>query len=173
VLLDPPNPSYLVSCDSLARKLHYLQYALRRAERLGPRITFAYVREHLFKYLARSLNLKSTRTERGIAQQMIEAAAFEYRPRRHDGKVLLLLASERAPHVNFLPGWEAVIPANLHTQYVDAHHRELPEHRTPGGVADAIIRQLSLAGEESQLNGPGSFSIREVEQTEDAELRTN
>jgi amino acid adenylation domain-containing protein len=175
VLLDPPNPSYLDSCDSLARKLHYVQYALRRAERLGPRITFTYVREHLFKYVARSLNLKSTRTERSIAQQMIEAAAFEYRPRRYDGKVLLLLASERAPHVNFLPGWEAVIPGNLHTQYVDGHHRELTRAPHARRVADAIIRQLSLAGEQSQLNGPGSFSgsleILEVEQTEDAELK--
>ena len=175
VLLDPPNPSYLASCDSLARKLHYVQYALRRAERLGPRITFTYVREHLFKYVARSLRLKSTRTERGIAQQMIEAAAFEYRPRRYDGKVLLLLASERAPHVNFLPGWQAVIPGNLHTQYVDGHHRELTRAPHARRVADAIIRQLSLAGEESQLNGPGSFGgsleIMEVEQAESAELK--
>ena len=41
---------------------------------------------------------------------MIEAAALAYQPEKYEGKVLLLLASDRPPHVNFLPGWQAVVP---------------------------------------------------------------
>ncbi len=125
VLVDPPNPSYIESLDSLKRAASYARYALHRALRLGLRTSFAYVREHLVRRLARAVKPKSARTAMSVAQEMAEAAAFAYRPQKYDGTVLLLLASERPPHVNYLPGWQAVITGDLHTAYVDAHHRDL------------------------------------------------
>jgi thioesterase domain-containing protein len=78
---------------------------------------------------------------------MIETAAFEYRPKQYQGKVLLLLASERPPHVNYLPGWQAVIPDNLHTQYVEGHHRNLITAPYVEGIADAIISHLNSSSD--------------------------
>ena len=143
VLLDPPNPSYLESCDSLTRKVSYLRYVVKRAGRLGPRLSFLYFREHLLRRLRLLIKSNPVRTERSIAQEMIETAAFDYRPKQYQGKVLLLLASERPPHVNYLPGWQAVIPGNLHTEYVEGHHRNLITGPYVEGIADAIIYHLN------------------------------
>jgi thioesterase domain-containing protein/acyl carrier protein len=148
VLLDPPNPSYLESCDSLTRKVGYLRYIAKRAGRLGPRLSFLYFREHLLRRLPRSIKSNLVRTERSIAQEMIETAAFEYEPKAYQGKVLLLLASERPPHVNRLPGWQAVVPDNLHTQYVEGHHRDLLKAPYVEGIADAIIYHLNSSSAE-------------------------
>ncbi len=63
VLLDPPNPSYLESCDSLRRKVNYLGYVLHRAARLGLRTSFVYLREHLLKHFPRSIRKKSALKE--------------------------------------------------------------------------------------------------------------
>ena len=72
VLLDAPNLSYLESCDSLTRKLSYLRYLLKRAARLGLRMSLVYLREHLLKRFARTVETKSARTEMTVAQEMIE-----------------------------------------------------------------------------------------------------
>ena len=156
VLLDSPHPSYLDSCDSLALELRYLRYIMKRAAKLGPRMSLRYLRERLLKRLPRSIRANFARTEMSIAQEMIETAAYGYQPKKYEGKVLLLLVSERPPHVNFLPGWQAVIPRNLHTQYVDAHHRDLIEEPDVKGVADAILYHLnSTSAEESYARGAG------------------
>ena len=52
---------------------------------------------------------------------MIEAAASGYQPKKYDGKVLLLLASDH-PLMDFLPGWQALVPRNLHAHYLDGRH---------------------------------------------------
>ncbi len=150
VLVDPPHPSYLESCNSLTRKVSYLRYVVKRAGRVGPRLSFVYFREHLLRRLRLWTKSNPVKTERSIAQAMVERAAFEYRPKPYQGKVLLLLASERPPHVNFLPGWQAVIPDNLHTQYVKGHHRDLITGPDVEGIAEAIVYHLnSTLGEGS------------------------
>jgi len=147
VLLDPPNPSYIQSCDSLTRKGSYLGYAMKRAARLGPRISFAYLREHLRNLTAAAQRAKSDSTKVIVARSTIDAAARAYRPERYEGKVLLLLASERPPHVNRLPGWQAVVPHNLHVQYLQAHHRDLLKGETARSVAVSIVSHLASATE--------------------------
>ncbi|MGD0965467.1 MAG: thioesterase domain-containing protein, partial [Candidatus Acidiferrales bacterium] len=157
VLVDAPNPAYLELCDSLARKVSYLRYALKRAARLGLRMSLVYLGERLRKRFART---RSARTEMRVAQEMSEAAAFAYQPERYEGKVLLLLASERPPHVNFLPGWQAVVPRNLHTQYLDGHHRDLLKAENVPSIGHAIVSHLMPATYEKSLsccaNTPGS-----------------
>jgi amino acid adenylation domain-containing protein len=146
VLVDPPNPSYIVPYSWLKRVVSYLPYVLQRASRLGPRISFLYLRGHIVKYFERVFKTRSYVTETRIGQKTIEAAAVKYQPKRYDGKVLLLLASERPPHKNFLPGWQAVVPSSLHTHYLDAHHRELLKGENARGVAKAIISHLTPEG---------------------------
>ena len=138
VLLDPPNPTYVESCDSLARKVRYLGYVVRRAARLGVRTSMLYFREHLLGHFARLAGTKPARTETIIAQELSEAAMFKYQPGKYDGNVLLLLAAESPPHVNYLPGWQAVVNGNLHVQYVNAHHRDLLKASNVQTVAEAI-----------------------------------
>jgi amino acid adenylation domain-containing protein len=127
VVVDSPNPSYLQSCDSLTSKIRYVAYAVKRAARLGLRMSLFHLRQHLAKPPAMKIAL--------------QAAALAYRPEQYEGKVLLLLASERPPHVNFLPGWRAVVPGNLHTQYVAGHRSELLVKNVQI-VADAIATHL-------------------------------
>lgn len=141
VLLDAPSPSYSESCDSLTRKLSYLGYVLKRAKRLGLRTSLVYLHQHLHKRFVRTS--QSARTEIRVA--MLNAAVLAYQPEKYEGKVLLLLASDRPPHVNLLPGWRAVV-RNLHTHYVDGHHRDLLDTRNVRNVADAIVSHLTTDG---------------------------
>jgi amino acid adenylation domain-containing protein len=156
VLLDPPNPSDVKSWASPTLKVSYLRYIMKRAAHLGPRLSFIYLRERLLKYLPRSIRPNSVRTKMNVGQEMIEAAAFGYQPKKYEGKVLLLLASKRPSYVNLLPGWQEVIPHNLHAQYVDGYHRDLIKEPDVKGVADAILYHLnSSSAGESYPRGAG------------------
>ncbi|MGA9303873.1 MAG: hypothetical protein WBW31_00580, partial [Candidatus Sulfotelmatobacter sp.] len=64
------------------------------------------------------------------------------KPQRYGGKTLLVLASDRPPHRNYLPGWQAIVPHNLHTQYVDGHHRDFLNVQNTRAIADAILSGL-------------------------------
>jgi thioesterase domain-containing protein/aryl carrier-like protein len=141
VLLDAPNLAYLKSHDSLANKLSYPGYALKRAARLGLRISLAHLREQLHKRVDRTP--KSTRSEMTVAQAMVKAAVSAYQPKKYGGKVLLLMASERPAHMNLLPGWQSVIPHNLHTQYLDGHRNDLLKVPYVQSVVDAIFSHLT------------------------------
>jgi amino acid adenylation domain-containing protein len=142
VLLDAPSPSYLKSRHPLTPQLRHPRYLLKRAARLGLQKSITKIRTRLLDRSARTVGTESADPEMSVAQEMIEAAASAYQPEKYDGKVLLLLASDRPPHVNFLPGWQSVVPRNLHTQYVHGHHSELTEAPNVQSVADAIVSHL-------------------------------
>lgn len=145
VLLDAPNLAYLKSHDPLAPKLSYPRYLLKRVARLGLRRSLFYLGELTRNSLTRALRTKSARTEMRMAQELIEAAARAYQPQTYYGKTLLLLASDHPPHKDFLPGWRAVVPRDLHAQYVDGHHRDLLDPQNLRTVADAIVSHLVSA----------------------------
>jgi amino acid adenylation domain-containing protein len=144
VLLDSPNPAYMESRNSLTRKVSYLRYALHRAVRLGPRVSLIYFREHLLPRFARTLRTKPADADMRVA---LQAAALAYQPEKYEGEVLLLLASERPPHANFLPGWQAVVPLRLHAQYVDGHHRDLLTGEIARTVAGSIVSHLTFTAD--------------------------
>ena len=143
VLLDSPNPFSLKSWRSLAPGLSYLRYFLKKTARLGVRISLNSLRQRLLRRFNRTIRTRSPRTEMRIVQEMISAAINAYRPENYDGKVLLVLASDHPPHVNILPGWQAIIPRNLHTLYVDGYHRDLSDTRNAQTLADAIVSHLA------------------------------
>ena len=140
VMLDAPNLTYSKSHESLTNKVGYPRYALKRAVQLGLTTTMTYLGEHLQRHVRRLS--RSTRSEMRVAQDMVRAAVFTYRPRQYEGKVLLLLASERAPHLDLLQGWQEVVPVNLHTEYVVGHRRDLLKMPTVRLVADIIASHL-------------------------------
>jgi hypothetical protein len=86
---------------------------------------------------------RSARSEMRVAQDLVRAAVFAYRPKQYEGKVLLLMATERAPHLDLLAGWQAVVPNNLHTEYVVGHRRDLLKMPTVRLVADIIVSHLT------------------------------
>jgi thioesterase domain-containing protein len=77
---------------------------------------------------------------------MIEAAAAVYKPRHYEGRVLLVLAAERPPHLDFLPDWQALVPRNLHTEYLDGQHNDLTKGKNVQQVAETIFAHLPAAG---------------------------
>lgn len=144
VLVDPPNPSSIDSTHALKHLFDYIGYAVRRAGRLGLGKSLAYLSEHVVEYFVRILGTKSTKTEMGIIQTAVKRAALQYHPRQYDGKVLLLVASERPPHVDRQLEWQSVVPRNLHTHYIGGHHRDLLDDNNVRIIADAIRCQLNL-----------------------------
>jgi thioesterase domain-containing protein/aryl carrier-like protein len=139
-LVDAPNPSYMARCDSLKRMVDYICYATKRARRLGPRTTMRHFMDRLFKRsrLDNGLNIAPA----GIrVQEICEAAMRAYHPIRYDGRMLLLVATEHAPHRNFLESWRAVVP-DLDARYVDAHHRDLLTTRNARTIADIMLPYL-------------------------------
>jgi len=139
VMLDAPSPPYLESPDPLTPKLSNPRYFLRRIARLGLYRSIVKLRERMLKAYKGSAKAKSSKSEMDIAQEMIETAALGYRPQMYDGRVLLLLAADRPPHVNFLNGWQAVVPNTLDSHYIEGHHTELLRAPLVKCVADAIV----------------------------------
>ena len=77
----------------------------------------------------------------------LKAAARADRPEKYEGEVLLLLASERPPHVDYLPGWQTVVTGGLHTQYVKGHHRDFLNVTALRSVLDAIVTHHTSANQ--------------------------
>lgn len=150
VLLDAPSPSYLKSYNSITAKLMRPRYRLERMIRLGLRQTLFNFRKRLIKYSAGSTRSKVAWNEIAEAHDLIEAAAFDYQPERYEGRVLLLLATERIPHGEFLPGWQAIVSENLCTTFVDGYHRELMTSQNVRGIAKVILSHLASALERNR-----------------------
>jgi len=151
VLLDAPSPSYLKSYNSLTAKLSQPRHLLTRVVRLGTRRTIFNLRRRLIKHFAGSARAKFAWKEIEEAHGLIESAAFSYDPRGYEGKVLLILASERPPHGDFLPGWQSVVTHDLHTSYVQGHHRELMTTQNVRSIADLIASHLLSANDNTPV----------------------
>jgi amino acid adenylation domain-containing protein len=152
VLLDPPNLSYLQSHDSVIRRLSFVLYLVKKAARLGLRMSLVKLRIRLFKRCSPGARTQSDRAEMLVAQEMFVTAARAYQPKKYKGTVLLLLAADRPPHMDFLPGWQSLLPGNTHTQYVDGHHGELLSKKNVRSVADAIASRLRCATDDNSLS---------------------
>jgi hypothetical protein len=57
---------------------------------------------------------------------------------KYEGKVLLLLAKERDPLFDFLPGWKSVVPRDLSVFYVQGRHRYLITSNNLREIANLI-----------------------------------
>jgi thioesterase domain-containing protein len=143
VVIDPPNPSNTRDHGSLARRWSYWRYLIKRAEWLGPRTTLLYSMEKLINTLPWQWWNHLSVGKVHMAQELVETAVYFYRPRACKGPVLLLLASEQLPHTNTLARWQAIVPRDLYTEYVDAYHRELMEPDNASRIAEAIISRLA------------------------------
>lgn len=144
IMLDAPNPSFMAEPKHPITLLNYLPYLFKRAFRLGFRQSSLYARDRLQKYFGYGIHSADRKSEMRIAQDFIERAARTYKPQKYSGRVLLLLASERPPDQNFLIEWQGTVPEDLHSQYVDGHHRDLLDSENIKSVADAIRSQFPV-----------------------------
>jgi hypothetical protein len=122
--------------------LGQLPYLLKQASKLGIRNSAAKLYRYLLHGSEGSRKTESAKTEVDVAQEMIEAAAAVYQPRLYDGRVLLVLAAERPPHLDFLPDWQALVPLSLHTEYLDGQHNDLTKGKNVQQVAETIFAHL-------------------------------
>jgi amino acid adenylation domain-containing protein len=140
LLLDPPSPKTLEG--GMRPKLTQPLYLLKRASRLGFKTSIARLRNRLFPQPAPPAEVQAPKTEVNIAQGMLERAAAVFQPRQYDGRVLVVLADERPPHLDFLPAWQKVIPANLDAQTLPGHHEDLIYGESAHRVAKVIHTHL-------------------------------
>ncbi len=146
IMLDPPSPFYSESLRQLTPKLSQPGYLLKRVARLGLKRSLFRLRKHVYQRITPLLE-GSQRTEVEIGQGIIGTGVSEYTPTKYDGRVLLLLASERPPDIDVLPGWQALVPSGLQTQYLDGYHEELTKGPSAQRVVDAISSHLVPATE--------------------------
>ena len=107
---------------------------VKRAAQLGPRESLVKVRTRLLEHFRPK---EKTRLE--IIQEMVVAAASRYQPKKYDGKVVLLLASD---HVHdFLSEWQTLGLGNLQTHYLNGRHLDLLEHNVHD-LANAMVSHL-------------------------------
>jgi len=141
VMLDPPSPSYLSAPEKLKPRWYQPRYLARRAARLGVRKSLDSLMQYAFKP-HHATQPKAPKNEVEIAQELIELASTTYQPLAYDGKVLLLLASDRPPHLNFLPEWQALVPHSLYEMTLDGHHTDMTKEHNVQVIADAISSHL-------------------------------
>jgi amino acid adenylation domain-containing protein len=149
LMVDPPNPSTLEG--GMRAKLTQPLYLVKRAGRLGLKRSVAKLRNRVLSQLPPPVEAESSKNEVKIAQAMLETAAAAYEPKRYDGRVLLILASERPPHLDYLPAWQKVIPHSLHTQYFDGHHEDLSKAEIARRIAAAIHAHLGSVTAQSLI----------------------
>ena len=145
VLIDPPNLVCAENRNSLSAKWTYFRYLMKRAEWLGPKASLLYLHERIVKHLPSSLKRSFNIPNPNAAQQLIESAVYSYGPDRYNGRVLLLLAAGRISHASSLAGWRLLVPFILHTQYINAYHRELMDSPNVEEIACAIVHHLSFS----------------------------
>jgi amino acid adenylation domain-containing protein len=154
VLVDPPNPSYLGPRNPLTPKLSNPGYLLRRAKRLGLRVSLRYFRDFLKIRYTRLFRAGANAPELRVAHELIEAAGARYHAQEYTGKSLLLMATEHPPDVDFLAGWKQVFTGDLEVLHVNGHHRDLMVEPTVQSVADVIVSHLNkIADEQSSTYG--------------------
>jgi amino acid adenylation domain-containing protein len=141
MLLDSPAPSFLTLRHPLGPRLTEPRYLIRRIAKVGLSMALLKSRNRLFERLG-LLDSPISGKKASPAQKMIEAAASAYSPESYGGEVLLLLASDRAPHVNFLPEWQTLVTGDLHVRFVSGHHSDLMKPPYVQNIAAMIASHL-------------------------------
>ena len=139
IMLDTPNTSFLRLQKPLSPRITEPRYLLRRLRRLGPRKIVARLSQRFTKRFGPA----APASEEMIAQEILEAAAAVYEPPVYEGKVLLLLAGDHPAHINFVPGWQAVVPSNLHVEHFAVHHDDLALSHSVTEVGNVIAAHMA------------------------------
>jgi thioesterase domain-containing protein/aryl carrier-like protein len=147
LLLDAPTQPYLKSSKALTTRLKHPRFYLYRALRtVGWRTSLANLFGRAIPFLPRFLR---SRFRGKGPNAMLENTAFHYHPANYEGKVLLLLARERDPLFDFLPGWQSVVSGDLDVSYVQGRHHELITSANVRDIAKLIQSALGSVEDSS------------------------
>jgi amino acid adenylation domain-containing protein len=150
LLFDAPTQPYLKLSRALTTRLKHPRFYLYRAARVGWRKSLANLFRRAIPYSPRSIRPRLLATESNVAHRIIEHAAFDYQAAKYEGKVLLLLAKERDPLFDFLPGWRSVLSNDLSVFYLQGRHRDLITSNNVREIASLIQSSLK---ESSAVDG--------------------
>ena len=158
VLMDTPTLPYYKSPYSINAGLSEPLYIAKRIYKEGLRASWRKASERI---LDRCSFFNSTRRRvhefREPARRIVMRAVAKYRPQPYEvhetetANVLLLLASVRPPHVDFVPLWQSLIPRGLDVRYIEAHRQELTDVPAVVSIADQITASLGRALNESSF----------------------
>jgi thioesterase domain-containing protein/acyl carrier protein len=154
VMLDTPSPTYFESRNILTPRLRHPRYLLKRVSQIGLKSAFERVSKRFSTFVGELFNIPPNRTEVEQVQFMIEEAAAYYEARQYDGNVALILAADHPPHIDFLSEWRQLIPHNLHSQYLVAHHSELMNDEFVQTVANSMAAQIKRVAETAVEEDP-------------------
>jgi amino acid adenylation domain-containing protein len=138
LLLDAPTQPYLKSCSALTTKVKHPRFYLYRAARIGWRKTLTNLYRRAVQYCPRSIRPKLLPIESNLGQRLLANAAFVYQPEKYEGKVLLLLARERDPLLDFFSAWKSVVSGHLAVYYLQGRHRDLMTSSNVREIANLI-----------------------------------
>lgn len=135
ILVDAPNPSP----SKLKRVWRYGKWIAGRGG-LGA-ISYT-LGKRLEDQRGRVAKKGIKKNEMRTAQEMVQMAVFKYNPKRYEGKVVLIQASERL-HMDLFPAWQEVVRKGLETKYVEGHHDDLMKDDSVQAVGKAVLESLS------------------------------
>jgi amino acid adenylation domain-containing protein len=155
ILLDVPSPDYYRPAE-LSKLIRRPVYVTKRLKQLG-------LRKTLVRLLERASQKIQVKAERALVpehsirtQEIMETAAYRYTPKRYEGDVALIMASELTPdsppHEHFLPWWRGIISKTLHEHEIDAIHLDLVEGAAVIQVAEAISSHINQTTKGSLLS---------------------
>lgn len=142
VLLDCPDPTDLCKSHPLSPRLHEPSYIVKRALRLGLRASLVKLRDRVIEQYVRRTTSKGKHGPLDTVQKLVHASIPEYSPGQYAGNALLIMASNRAPHVDLAQKWKALIRGTLAVEFVDGHHDDLMKDVQMRQIADLIAQHL-------------------------------
>jgi thioesterase domain-containing protein/acyl carrier protein len=160
IMVDAWNPRYRPKYRSFREMFAHAKFVVHRARKLGMRKTLQFACKDFSRQLPRSVLRALAKTQVEKTQEIVDSAGRFYCPRRYAGRVLLVLASDSAPHKNPERGWRGLVDGSFTTLTVDGHHSELAQPPTVAQVAEAIRSHLgSTPAKMKQTASDGSLTL--------------
>ena len=145
LLLDAQNPVFYKRINSLALELSKFNFYLRQKyEGVKTQKT---VRQRLRARLRKIWNYERLANEMDAVEQLINLAAYRYRPDTYGGDVLLLRPVDRPARLDHLPGWQATVAGSMIARDIAGHHEELFDPLKVSGLAGEIAASISRAAD--------------------------
>jgi amino acid adenylation domain-containing protein len=145
VMVDASNPRYRPEYRAFRDISAHAKYLVDRARKLGVQNTLQFAYKDFTRQLPKSFRRAFAKTQLQKTQEIVEAAGLSYRPQRYSGSVLLLLASDCAPHDRPEEGWRDLVDGPFTSLVVDGHHSELARPPAVVQIAEFILSHLDSA----------------------------
>ena len=147
LLLDAQNPVFYKRINSLALELSKVNFYLRQNYN-GVRTQKSFG-QRMHARLRKIWNNERLANEMDAVEELINLAAYRYRPDPYPGDVLLLRPADRPTRLDHLPGWQATVSGRMLARDIAGHHEDLFDPQRVPGLAREIAASIALTG------GPG------------------